>query len=248
MKPASNPYLDHICSVTGEKVTCAAVAAFVRTHRATAQSLDGFALRLGVTKIIEEPMPFDGGVFHPAPGEILIKLNSKSPYMRRRFTLAHEIGHLLLGKPGLRSSCGQDRALERTCDAIASELLMPLDESSNYVRSLGQPSPEKLKAISSKYGVSLQAAAIRVHTDLKAWKCCIGFWDRHPDVRTVWFVGRRRWDHTDPSAYALDSALNGAAPVRLSELWQRGVSAEPVWLNLLRMGGGRVLGLVAFVS
>lgn len=248
MIQAANPYVKQICLETGERSQTAAIAAFVRTRRSANESLHALAGRLGVTNIIEEPLQFEGGVFEKAPGALIIKLNSKSPFVRRRFTLAHEVAHLLLGKPGLRSASRDNPALERTCDSIASELLMPLDDVSGFVGNLGQPSPKKLQTIASRYAVSVRTAAIRVHADLSLWKCFVGLWERYPEVKTSWFVGRRRWDRTEPSSTSLDAALASDASVRLTEVWQRGPSAVTVWLNLQRTTGDRVLGLIAFVN
>jgi IrrE N-terminal-like domain len=232
----------------GENST-GAIAAFVVTHRSPGEPLHAMALRLGVSRIIEEPMSFEGGLFELPHGERIIKLNAASPPNRKRFTLAHEIGHLLLGKPGLRSSCSSDHALERKCDAIAAELLMPTDEAVPFIKSLGKPSPEKLRTMASRFEVSLQAAAFRVHRDFGLWKCFIACWERHPKIKTAWFVGRRRWDRTEPDSHSLDLALASDTEVQSKELWQRGLSADPVWLNLLRIGDrGRVLGLIGFVN
>jgi hypothetical protein len=225
-------------------------AAFVAARRLPGEPLRAMALRLGVSRIIEEPMAFEGGLFDLSHGERIIKLNATSPSTRKRFTLAHEIGHLLLGKPGFRSSDSTDHALERSCDAIAAELLMPTDETVPFVKSLGNPSPEKLRTIASRFDVSLQAAAFRVHRDLVLWKCFIGCWQRHPHVETKWFVGySQRWDRAQPDEHSLDLALSSEGPVESKELWQRGLQAEPIWLKLLRLGkGGQVLGLVGFVD
>lgn len=131
---------------------------------------------------------------------------------------------------------------------IAAELLMPSDDAIAFISGLGKPSPEKLKAIASRYSVSLQAAARRVHSDFGLWRCSVGCWDRYPEIKTRWFVGRRLWDRTAPDSCSLDLALSSAAPVQSKEWWQRGPNAEPVWLNLLRLDDGRVLGLVGFVN
>jgi IrrE N-terminal-like domain len=228
----------------------ARLAHFVSAHRLADEPLESMALRLGASRIVEESLSFEGGIFQFSGGELVIKLNADSPTTRKRFTLAHEIGHLLLGKPGLRSSCGGDPALERKCDVIASELLMPSDEAIPFIGSLGRPSPEKLRIIASRFDVSLQAAAFRVHRDLGLWRCFIGCWQRYPKIKTEWFVGySRRWDRAQPDEHSLDLALSSEGPVQSKELWQRGPQAEPIWLNLLRLGtGGRVLGLIGFVN
>jgi hypothetical protein len=253
VKPLTNPYLGRIASLVGEKNKREAVRLFVGAHRASLESLDGLAHKLGVSRIMEQRLPFEGGLFQLPDGELVVKLNSESSFVRQRFTLAHELGHLLLKTvPAFRSAPRTDLALERTCDMIAAELLMPSEEAIKFIRSLGQPSPEKLKLIASKYDVSLHMAAIRAHADFCLWKCFIGCWDCHPQIKTAWFVGHRRWDRVEPDSYSLDLALSSDGPVQSKELWQRGPSGDPVWLNLLRIGDGnmtsRVLGLIGFVS
>lgn len=249
MKSPNNRYLARMASLAGEKDPSRVVHAFVSTYRAPLESLEALAHRLGVSRITEERLPFEGGLVRLPSGELVIKLNSESSFVRQRFTLAHELGHLLLQTvPAFRSASSDDTALERTCDMIAAELLMPSEDAVAFVRSLGQPSPDKLKLIASKYVVSLRSAAIRLHSDLRLWKCFIGLWERHPQVKTAWFVGRRLWDRTEPDSYSLDLALSSPGPVQSKELWQRGANSQPVWLNLLNNGDGRVVGLIGFVN
>jgi hypothetical protein len=249
VKRAQNPFLGRIASLVGEIDPGRAVPTFVATHRGPKESLENLARKLGVNRIIEQKLPFEGGLFQLSDSELVIKLNSESSFVRKRFTLAHELGHLLLKTvPAFRSSNRTDAALERACDKIASELLMPTDDAVNFIKNLGQPSPEKLRFIARKYAVSLQTAAIRLYSDFQLWKCFIGCWERHPQIKTVWFVGHRRWDRVEPDSYSLDLALSSDTPVHTEELWQRGPSADRVWLNLLRDGNERVLGLIGFVN
>jgi hypothetical protein len=250
VKPRTNPYLGRIASLVGEKDQRHAVQVFVGTQRAPSEPLDALARKLGVNRIVEQRLPFEGSLMQLPDGELVIKLNSESSFVRKRFTLAHEVAHLLLNTvPAFRGACRTDAALERACDMIAAELLMPSEDAIAFTRSLGQPSPEKLRMIASRYGVSHHVAAIRVQADFLLWKCFIGCWDRHPRIKTAWFVGRRLWDRVEPDSYSLDLALGSDVPVQSKELWQRGPSADPVWLNLLRIGNnGRVLGLIGFVN
>jgi hypothetical protein len=250
MKFPANQYLTRIAASVGVQDTTRAVQIFVKDKLSNNQSLEGLARNLGVNEIIEERLSFEGGLFDTPEKGLVIKLNAESSSSRKRFTLAHEIGHLLLGTVSrLRSMRREDPTLERACDSIAAELLMPSEDAIAFVRSLGQPSPEKLKIIASKYSVSLRAAAIRVHVDFNLWKCFIGLWECYPQIKTTWFVGRRRWDRVEPDSYSLDLALSSEIPVQSKELWQKGPSSDPVWLNLLRIGNnGRVLGLIGFVN
>jgi len=56
----------------------------------------------------------------------VITLNKNHPASRRRFTLAHELGHIVLGHEStLASDENEATRLEAEADAFASELLMP---------------------------------------------------------------------------------------------------------------------------
>jgi hypothetical protein len=249
MEPRINPYLARIASLVGEQDAHRALQLFVDARRVENESLDALACRLGVNRIVEENLPFEGGLFRLADGELVIKLNPQSPFVRKRFTLAHEIAHLLLKTvPALRCRRRSDAALERTCDMIAAELLMPTAEATDFVCGLGSPAPEKLRAIASRYGVSMQSAALRVHDDFKLWKCSIGMWQRLRETKMVWFVSRRRWEAPKPDCSSLELALASNRCVLTNDLWRRGAFTDPVWLKLLGIGNGRVLGLVDFVS
>jgi hypothetical protein len=249
VKSSPNPYLTRIASLVGEKDPLHALSVFVETYRTAGESLEALACRLGVSRIFEQTLPYEGGLFKLPDGELVIKLNSESSFVRKRFTLAHEIAHLFLNTvPAFRSTHRADAALERTCDMIAAELLMPTVEATDFVHELGSPSPEKLRAIASKYAVSMQTAAIRVHDSLKLWKCSVGMWERSSRVKTIWFVGRRRFDAAQPDPCCLDLAFSSRSSVQTKDLWQRGDSTDPVWLNLLGIGNNRVLGLVDFAN
>lgn len=226
------------------------MAAFVRDHRPSGEPLETFAYRLGISRIVREALPFEGGLFDLPGGELIIKLNANSPLTRGRFTLAHELAHLLLDTvPAFRKATSQtDELLERACDMIAAELLMPSHEARQFIQDLGSPSPEKLKTLADRYTVSLHAAAIRVHFDFQLWKCFIGCWECRPKIRTTWFVGRRLWDRTEPDSGSLGLALSSDGSVQSKEVWQRGPNPSPVWLNLLRLDDARVLGLIGFVN
>lgn len=83
-----------------------------------------------------------------------IAFNENDPWCRRRFTIAHEIGHLLLGH-----TCneGSGTTNETEANIFASELLMPLKLlKSDYPRIKNLPDLAKL------YRVSQQAMSYRL--------------------------------------------------------------------------------------
>lgn len=111
-------------------------------------------------------------------GSPLIGVNSHHPRVRQRFTVAHELGHYLLGDEGalhidrkfelrLRdnlSSQGVDSD-EMEANLFAAELLMPEDLLS---RDLEEAQPldisddSKVRRLAKRYGVSSQALMIRI--------------------------------------------------------------------------------------
>lgn len=125
--------------------------------------------------------PFDGdlsGMVHRTKdGGAVIGVNSLHPIARRRFTLAHEIGHLLLHKNedlhvdehnpiGLRtkkSGLAVD-AKEIEANQFAAELLMPQEMLAKDLEDLPArlPVDEAIDRLAQKYEVSAQAMTIRL--------------------------------------------------------------------------------------
>ncbi len=113
----------------------------------------------------------------------IIGANSRHHANRRKFTIAHELGHFLLHKaekvhlderkPGgfvlqwrdQNSSTGED-LLEREANLFAAELLMPAKALEKDLRNQNVDLLEDedfLKNLSKKYGVSVQALTIRLN-------------------------------------------------------------------------------------
>lgn len=99
------------------------------------------------------------------------------PETRRRFTIAHELGHLLLHKDeklhiderfpigfrdGVSSLAEDDNEIE--ANQFASELLMPLEFLAKDLKdlSLDMESEEAIAELANRYQVSLQAMTIRL--------------------------------------------------------------------------------------
>ncbi|HEX5496156.1 MAG TPA: ImmA/IrrE family metallo-endopeptidase [Mycobacteriales bacterium] len=84
----------------------------------------------------------------------VILLNDRSPTDRRRLTLAHELGHLVLHA----TTIGTD--LEQEADAFAAEFLMPAAVIRPELRNL---SLGRLHDLKRAWGVSMQALIERAH-------------------------------------------------------------------------------------
>ena len=108
----------------------------------------------------------------------MIGINRNQAAVRRRFTIAHELGHLLLHERfqvhvdrGFRvrlrdglSSEGTDRD-EMEANRFAAELLMPIGFLRDDLRTqeFDLANDSELRALAKRYGVSMQALAIRLN-------------------------------------------------------------------------------------
>jgi Zn-dependent peptidase ImmA (M78 family) len=90
---------------------------------------------------------------------------------RRRFTLAHELGHVRCGHEGrgdvdtFATLSGQRTTeLEVQANAFASELLMPAEGVKAATADLGEPTLEDVVRLAAHFGTSALAMVIRLRT------------------------------------------------------------------------------------
>lgn len=97
-----------------------------------------------------------------------IAVNAQDSHVRQRFTLAHEIAHLLLHRDKLDGGLLEDDRMyrsslstpeERAANIWAARLLMPEGLVKSEVRAIGTPDSTRLAVI---FGVSRQAMEIRL--------------------------------------------------------------------------------------
>ena len=117
------------------------------------ERLEDKALRVGC---IEAPEDFDACAFEAQVngGIPVIVYNEKYPGDRQRFSIAHELGHLVLDVEG---------ELEKVCDRFSGAFLVPCDV---FINDVGERrrnvSQRELELLKQKYGVSMQALAYRM--------------------------------------------------------------------------------------
>ena len=131
----------------------------------------GLAAQLGVRDISARDMASDGYLGRDRSGEFVIRYRAINNPRRNRFTIAHELGHLLLlqltGDRGDSPPRGLDRDREeRVVNRIASELLMPEASVANELASCSAagraPGWGSIARMSLRFDVSLAAMAIRI--------------------------------------------------------------------------------------
>lgn len=137
------------------------------------------------------------GVTIPLHGSYIVKVNSTHSLMRQNFTLAHELGHIILMESAgtvqrpvaTRGSAKPDRReLERLCDGIAAELLMP---------------EEVFRGCLVRYGVSMQFAELLAdtfQTSQQATVIRMAEVSEAPCVAVQWKLAERRGQPTLPCA------------------------------------------------
>jgi Zn-dependent peptidase ImmA (M78 family) len=120
----------------------------------------------------------------------IITVNSGGDWRRRRFSIAHELGHWHCHR-GRISVCGANGGeaygasqsrIEREADDYASKLLMP---ASLFARSVGERSYRTfgvVDALAREYKTSRVATLLRI-IDLDLWPCMLIYYP----------LGGRRW-------------------------------------------------------
>src|SRR2546425_10805515 len=119
-----------------------------------------------VMQVRERPLDRDA-CLRLDSGDLIIEVNSLYTAARRRFGIAHEIGHLIIDQCSRtgRSHWGHDNTIiENLCDRLAGQLLAPDWAIRRYLRSdrkLGGPrnSARKptLKGVASTFGITVKA-------------------------------------------------------------------------------------------
>ena len=104
------------------------------------------------------------GMLLPTEDSFRILVNKNEYWVRQRFSCAHEIAHAIL-EPNLNPSMRQElrqfsNDLERHCDELASQLLMPDPTFSKYAKSEAFSIPSVVN-LSRTFETSIQATTIR---------------------------------------------------------------------------------------
>ncbi len=142
--------------------------------------VDALATRVGAAIVPESLDPEVSGVLYRRPDGVVIAVNRDHAPTRRRFTVAHELGHLLLhqGRPLIvdhvvrarinlrdhRSSLATERE-EIDANRFAASLLMPADlVNDRLTKQLrhGLSEQRTIDALAKEFGVSPQAMEFRL--------------------------------------------------------------------------------------
>ncbi|WP_081729495.1 MULTISPECIES: ImmA/IrrE family metallo-endopeptidase [unclassified Pseudomonas] len=136
------------------------------------------AQRLGIS-VFAEPELGDvgasGDCYFDSKGLPVIRYNPYEAEVRQRFTIAHELGHILMGhiRPGERAHRDPlraydeyyERPMERQANDFAAQLLMP----ESVVRMVARQTPST-RDIANEFHVSPEAMGYRIRNlGVNAW-------------------------------------------------------------------------------
>ncbi len=124
----------------------------------------------------------------PKPTKLIIKVNNLKSNVRQRFSLAHEIGHILLAEtlaqPEYRGAGNRpSKWRETACDYIAAELLLPLHLFVPAMRTM-PVSTLSIVRLGQLFDASIEATAIR-YGNLLEDDVQVVLWERHGDKLTA---------------------------------------------------------------
>lgn len=185
-----------------------------------------------------------------AKGTGSIAYNNASRIERRRFTIAHEIGHFLIPWHDAGVQCASaDMAVFKSQDVrknkeaeanqFAAALLTPHTLFVPDIRRFGSPETEHILALATRYQVSKEMAARR-YTELCDHVCAVVFSHRgvvrsFPRSRTCPFLDVTRGN---PLPLGSLSARGRGQPGRLSE-WTE--TAPEIWFGTTRRLASKVV-------
>lgn len=114
--------------------------------------------QLGVNVIRAQLVASGGCVIRDGVAEIYV--NEDEPVQRNRYTVAHELGHLLMDADNVAKDLGiEGPAEESLCDVFASRILIGRGHLGRCVAGKARFEPLDLLELCKRFGVSLSAMA-----------------------------------------------------------------------------------------
>ncbi|WP_017167408.1 ImmA/IrrE family metallo-endopeptidase [Xanthomonas phaseoli] len=188
-------------------------------------------------KLRREPLD-EGESGYTVPGKngkSVITVNELESVERQRFTICHEIAHVVLGLPSKHEEVPQWGYAKRDpnevfCDVFASELLMPYKEWLATVPK-EEPSLALIEQMAAQFGTSFPAAASR-YASLTDYPCAFVTMDRGVVRYSVLSKALREVKAWIPPRTNIPS---GSVAHRLRELGENGADsawvAQDIWFE-----------------
>lgn len=111
-----------------------------------------------VIEVEDDSSLFDGLATIIDEKYYVLVINKNMPIERKRFTLLHELGHLLLN-----ITSTENKEIEKYCNLFASEMLLSEENAKmEFGEKRSSISKEELKNIQEKYGISVAAIVYKL--------------------------------------------------------------------------------------
>jgi Zn-dependent peptidase ImmA (M78 family) len=162
-----------------------------RGHDIPPFSPEEIAKLVGVSRIEKADLGKANGLLIKVFKYSIIKINKNDIQVRQNFSCAHEIGHILVNELRLdkyvstvehrtfdpqAQKRNSSKLIEKLCDDVATELLMPQLVYGKYLSEMGL-SINSIEKLARLFNVSIQAAAIRA-SELNTSPSIILKWQR----------------------------------------------------------------------
>ena len=133
------------------------IADLIRGVACPPTDLVDMAKKIGVDTISYERIPGSGELHKERDGYSIV-CSSDQPRFRQRFTVAHELGHVILERTGRNAPRAGD-SVERLCDMLAAECLMPTSVLEARLPAI--PILRDVTSMARIFETSITATAIR---------------------------------------------------------------------------------------
>lgn len=193
-----------------------------------------------ITSIADEELSGCEGVLFPAADRsawgIMYAKGTSEP--RRRFTIAHELGHWLMHRKQIGKEFRSTEAavqgrskleIEREANQFASMVLMPLNDFRAQIHAKAAPTIDDLSQCAKRYGVSFTAAALQ--------------WLRYTERPSLLIVSRDgyvRWCWGSQSAYQARLVISSKSGPR--EIPRESFVGQSAFDDAARVGLSRPIG------
>lgn len=189
-------------------------------------SIEAIALLRGA-RVVELPLEGAQGRLVRRRKRSYLTVSTRIRYAeRRRFVIAHELGHHELHEKVMQLDvCDEskidevyDQATEREANAFAAEFLMPASLWTKHVDRTERPTFEAISNLARDYQVSLTSAAVRF-VKLSSERCALVLVENR---RVKWSVSSNDLSQRVSRGRIVDSYT------RVADYWERGhVSGSP---------------------
>ncbi len=134
---------------------------------------------LGVKQVMVRELDVPGLLYQLDQDSAVIVVNNANPLTRQRYSCAHEIVHMLLSpsqkvRLSHRSPVQAHKALERACEELAAEILMPQEVFTEYASRMGWAA-SSIQPLSNVFQTSMEATARR-YVEVISEPCVMVMW------------------------------------------------------------------------